>query len=183
MFRLHDIPAVDPTTRLFNVVIDTPKGSRNKYKFDEDLGVFRLTRVLPAGMHFPYDFGSVPRSRAEDGDALDVLVLSEQATFPGCLLTVRLIGVLRATQLERGKRIRNDRLLGAVETPVNDSPCRSINELEPGLLHQIEQFFVSYNRVQGRTFRPTGRLGAAAARTMVRSAMRAYSKAAGGGGQ
>ena len=88
-FRLHDIATRDAKSKRINVVIDTPKGSRNKYKYDEDQGLFRVSRVLPAGMQFPYDFGSVPRTLAEDGDALDVLVLTESPTFAGCLVTVR----------------------------------------------------------------------------------------------
>ena len=105
-FRLHDIGTRDPETKLVNVVIDTPKGSHNKYKYDEKLGLFRLSRVLPAGMHFPYDFGSIPRTRAEDGDAVDVLVLMDAATFAGCLVSTRLVGVLRATQTENARRYR-----------------------------------------------------------------------------
>ena len=82
MFRLHDIESRDRGSKRINVIIDTPKGSRAKCKYDEALGLFRLSRVLPAGMQFPYDFGSVPRTRAEDGDALEVLVLMDAATFP-----------------------------------------------------------------------------------------------------
>ena len=119
MFRLHDFPVRDPKTDLINVVVDTPRGSRNKYKYDEKLGVFRLSRVLPAGMAFPYDFGSIPRTRADDGDALDILVLVDAPTFPGCLLNVQLLGVLRAKQREKGKTVRNDRLIAVAQTPVN----------------------------------------------------------------
>jgi len=75
--KLMELEARDPESRLVRVIIDTPRGSRNKYKFDEELGLFKLSRVLPAGMSFPFDFGSIPNTRAEDGDALDVLVLNE----------------------------------------------------------------------------------------------------------
>ena len=83
-----------------------PRGSRNKYKVDEELGVLKLSRILPAGHSFPFDFGSIPGTRAEDGDALDVMVLAEEPSFPGCLLQVRLIGVLTGRQTEKGKTIR-----------------------------------------------------------------------------
>src|SRR6187401_3503460 len=81
-----------------NVVIETPKGCRNKFKYDEKLGVFRLNKVLPSGMVFPFDFGYVPGSLADDGDPIDVLVIMDEAAFPGCLVPVRLIGVIKAEQ-------------------------------------------------------------------------------------
>ena len=93
----------DPTTGLVRVVIDTPRGSRNKYKFDEELGLFKLSRVLPAGLSFPFDFGSIPGTRAEDGDALDVLVMTEAPLYVGCLVHVHLVGIMRATQREEAR--------------------------------------------------------------------------------
>jgi inorganic pyrophosphatase len=165
---------------LVNVIIDTPGGSRNKYKFDADLGVFRISRILPVGMSFPYDFGSVPGTRAEDGDPLDVLVLGPAPTFPGCLVTVRLIGILRAQQVERGRQIRNDRLIGVLVTPVNRAPLRELGELDAEQLRGIEEFFISYNRAHGRAFRITGRLGARAAEAALDRAVRAFAKESAG---
>jgi len=160
---------------LVNVVIDTPGGSRNKYKFDEELGIFRVSRILPVGMAFPYDFGSVPGTRAEDGDPLDVLVLMPAPTFPGCLVTVQLIGILRAEQVE-GKRVRNDRLIAVPVTSVNRAPIRELSQMEREQLHGIEEFFISYNRAQGRSFRITGHLGARAADAALERAVRAFRK-------
>ena len=74
----------DRKTDALQVIIETPKGSRNKYAFDESQGIFLRKRVLPAGMAFPYDFGFVPRTRAEDGDPVDVLVLMDEPAFVGC---------------------------------------------------------------------------------------------------
>ena len=170
----HEIGTRDPKSRRINVVIDTPKGSRNKYKYDEDLGIFRISRVLPAGMQFPYDFGSVPRTLAEDGDALDVLVITDAPTFPGCLVTVRLIGVIRATQTQKRKTVRNDRLIAVIETAVNRSKLRSLRDVGSDQLREIEQFFVSYNRVHKRTFSPKGRLGPEAAETLLKKAMQGF---------
>jgi inorganic pyrophosphatase len=165
------LAARDPKSDLVRVVIDTPAGSRNKYKFDDELGVFKLSRVLPAGMAFPFDFGSIPGTRAEDGDALDVLVLSEAPLFVGCLVQVRLIGVLRATQTQRRSTIRNDRLVAALETPVNQAAFRELSEVSRQQLHEIEHFFRSYNEAQGRKFRVTGRAGAKAAERALTSAL------------
>src|SRR5215471_19324706 len=80
-------------SKTIRVVIETPKGSRNKYALDADNKVFVLKKVLPAGMEFPYDFGFVPSTRADDGDPVDVLVLMDEPAFPGCVLTCRPIGV------------------------------------------------------------------------------------------
>src|ERR687888_2009595 len=81
---------------MFKVVIETPKGSRNKYAFDPELSVFELKKVLPAGMAFPYDFGFVPSTKADDGDPVDVLM--DEPAFPGCVLACRPIGVIEGEQ-------------------------------------------------------------------------------------
>jgi len=116
---LTHLPARNPDTGLVHVIVDTPKGSRNKFKYDEKLGLFRLGKVLPLGSCFPYDFGFIPSTKAEDGDPVDVLVLMDEPAFSGCLVTVRLLGVIEAEQTEEGKTVRNDRLIGALETPFN----------------------------------------------------------------
>ena len=176
---LMDLPALDPDTGLVRVVIDTPKGSRNKYKFDAELGLLTLSRILPAGMSFPYDFGSIPSTRAEDGDALDVMVLSDAPLFPGCLVYVHLIGVLRAVQKERRKMIRNDRLLASIETPVNKPALTRLDQVNGQQLKEIEHFFRSYNQAHGREFRITGRSGARQAQKMFRDAVRDFEKTKG----
>jgi inorganic pyrophosphatase len=101
------------------VLIDTPAGSRNKYKYDAALGAYCISRRLPAGLCFPHDFGFIPGTCAEDGDALDVMVLGVEPCFPGCLTGTRLIGIVHAEQVESGQRIRNDRLIAGAETKVN----------------------------------------------------------------
>ena len=96
IISFEKIPPRDSRTKLVHVIIDTPRGSRNKFKFDEKLGCFKLSRILPAGHVFPYDFGSIPGTRGEAGDALDVLIITDEPAFPGCLITTRLIGVIVA---------------------------------------------------------------------------------------
>lgn len=175
-----DLPALDPETGLVRVVIDTPRGSRNKYKFDARLGVLKLSRILPAGMAFPYDFGSIPSTCAEDGDALDVMVLTEAPLFVGCLVHVHLIGVIRATQKEKRSMIRNDRLLATIETPVNRPDITRLDQVTEQQLREIEHFFRSYNQAQGREFKITGRGGARQAQKMFRDAVRQFEKSKGG---
>src|SRR4051794_16686563 len=95
-----------------NVVIETPKGSRNKFAYDPASRLFELKKVLPRGIAFPFDFGFIPSTLAEDGDPLDVLVLMDEPAFPGCKVRCRLVGVIEAEQTEKGKKtLRNDRLI------------------------------------------------------------------------
>jgi inorganic pyrophosphatase len=171
---LTRLPARDPDSGLVNVVIETPRGSRIKYKYDERLGLFRLSKLLPLGASFPYDFGFVPSTRAQDGDPVDVLVLSDEPAFPGCLVGVRLLGVIAGEQTEAGKTIRNDRLIGAVETRYNQPEVRALGELGKATLDELEHFFISYNEAEGRRFKPVGRHGPKAAEKLVRGGERRF---------
>jgi inorganic pyrophosphatase len=157
---------------LVNVVVETPAGSRNKYKFDESTGLFRLHKLLPIGAAFPFDFGFVPGTAAEDGDPLDVMVLGDEPTFIGCLLTVRLLGTIEADQKERGKVIRNDRLIAAAVTEKIQPAEKSLDDVPGAILDQIEHFFVAYNRYEGREFVPRRRRGPAAAARRLDRAVR-----------
>src|SRR5438270_9517039 len=100
------LPPFDKESGDLNVIIETPKGSRNKYKYDKKQRLFMLSKVLPAGTTFPYDFGYIPSTKGQDGDPLDVLILMDEAVFPGCLITARLIGVIKAEQDDDGDKIR-----------------------------------------------------------------------------
>jgi inorganic pyrophosphatase len=115
---LSHLPSFDPKTGDLTVVIETPKGSPNKYDYDSRYGAFRFAAVLPEGMSFPFDFGFVPSTLGDDGDPLDVLVLLDASTPVGCILSARLLGVIKARQREgEGVWIQNDRLL-AVATRI-----------------------------------------------------------------
>jgi inorganic pyrophosphatase len=149
------------------VVVETPKGTPNKMKWDPELGGFRLSKVLPAGMSFPFDFGFVPDTRAPDGDPLDVLVLLDAPVWPGSLVSTRLLGVIEAEQREEGGLTRNDRLVAVASQARTWDGVRHIRDLDPTLLEQIEAFFTDYNRVQGREFRALGRWGPRRARKAI----------------
>ncbi|SEK82160.1 inorganic diphosphatase [Nitrosovibrio tenuis] len=161
---------------LINIIIDTPKGSRNKFKYDEEVQCFRLSRILPTGAAFPFDFGSIPKTLAEDGDALDVLLITEAPSFPGCLVSGKLIGIISAEQTEKNKTIRNDRLLAVPVTPANPALFSSIDELPDAWLTEIEHFFISYNRIQGREYKPLNRGGPEEADKALSTAERRYKR-------
>lgn len=168
---LHQIAARNPDSGLWNVIVDTPKGSRNKYKYDEADGLWRLSKVLPLGASFPFDFGFIPSTRGEDGDPLDVLVLLDEPAFPGCIVPARLIGILEAEQTQEEKTIHNDRLVAVIETPYNPPAFHTLEEMNPQDLIEIEHFFVSYNQMEGREFRPLGRHGPERAQQVMEAAM------------
>jgi inorganic pyrophosphatase len=130
------------------VIIETPRGSRNKYKYNNDTGRMKFSKVLPEGMMFPYDFGFISNTKADDGDPLDVLVLSDEPMFPGCEVECRIVGVLRANQRESGKEERNDRFIGVAEGSVLYAGVNQLTDLEPAVLNQIEQFFTNYQKVR-----------------------------------
>jgi inorganic pyrophosphatase len=153
--RVHPIDDDDHVS----VVIDTPKGSRNKYKYDESLRLYRLGHVLPAGASCPLNIGFVPGTLGEDGDPLDVLVLMEDAGFVGCLVPSRLIGVIEAEQTEEGKTIRNDRLVAVAAESRDHHEVRSLSQISANLVGDIEHFFVSYNELRQKCFVPLGRAG------------------------
>ena len=168
---LEALPPFDEGGNL-QVIIETPKGSRNKFKYDAQLGLFRLSGVLPAGAIFPFDFGFVPRTSAPDGDPLDVLVLMDEPAFVGCLLPTRLIGVMEADQTEDGETTRNDRLIGVAAASHDHRDIRHLDQLNANLLGEIEHFFVSYNSAKGKEFTIRARHGPDRARAMVLGAQR-----------
>lgn len=152
-----------------NIIIETPKGSRNKFDYEPDLGVFELAGVLAEGSSFPYDFGFVPSTLGEDGDPLDVLVLLDQSAPMGCLVSARLIGVIEADQTERdGKTTRNDRLLAVATRAHTYSAVNKLEDLRPKMVEEIEHFFRSYNEIKGKTFQPISRGGPERALELVR---------------
>jgi inorganic pyrophosphatase len=153
------------------VVIETPKGSPNKLAFEPRYGTFVLKGVLPAGAVFPFDFGFVPSTRAEDGDPLDVLVLMDSPVFPGCIVPSRLVGIIEAEQTEDGKTERNDRLLAVAANSAAHRSIHELRDLSADLIAQIEHFFVSYNQMKGKRFQVKGQGGRKRALTLVTAAL------------
>src|SRR5205085_8745242 len=146
MKPLKKLPPFKRKSRHLNVIIDTPKGCRNKYSFDFDQNAYVLKTMLPRGAVFPFDFGSIPGTQAEDGDPLDALVLMEEPAFTGCLIEARLIGVIEAKQTEDGKTERNDRLIAIAAESPGHQKIKSLTDLDAAVVKQIEHFFVSYNQ-------------------------------------
>ena len=150
------------------VMVESPKGFNQKFDFEPDANRFRLNKILPAGLVFPFDFGMIPGTQGDDGDPLDIIVISESGTFPGCLINCRIIGALQAEQTERdGQTLRNDRFLGVPEVSQLFSNINTLNELPEAILNQLEHFFRNYNEQAGKQFKVTARLNAVEAVKLI----------------
>jgi len=162
-------PTDSDDKQMFRVVIETPKGSRNKFAFNPDDHIFELKKVLPAGMTFPYDFGFVPSTKAEDGDPVDVLVLMDEPAFAGCMLRCRPIGVIQGEQGAKKKKVRNDRIVAVEQDAHSFADIKKIEDLGKQFQEELEEFFVNYHRLSGKQYRVLGLKGPAEARRLVKS--------------
>ena len=157
---------------LLRVVIETPKGSRNKFALNADEHIFELKKVLPAGMAFPYDFGFVPSTEADDGDPVDVLVLMDEPAFPGCVLKCRPIGVIQGEQGDKKNKVRNDRIVAVENDAHSWADVKTVADLGKQFVRELENFFVDYHKLSGEQYRVLGLKGPDQARKLVKSGMR-----------
>lgn len=154
-----------------DIVIETPKGCRNKYAYDEKLKAFRLKKILPAGAVFPFDFGFIPNTKGGDGDPLDVLMIMDEPAYPGCIIECRIIGALKARQTERDKQTEeNHRLIAVSVVSTSYSEVNSLKDINKNILDQIEHFFISYNEQAGKKFEPQGWANAKEALQLIKEA-------------
>lgn len=171
------LPPFGPKSEYLNVVIETPGGSTSKFKYDETLGLFMFDKTLPLGICFPYPFGFIPSTKGEDGDPLDVLVITDEPTFVGCGMHAKLLGVIEAEQIEAGKTERNDRFIAIpLEVKTGRPPSGSIERLDSDLSRRIIAFFTSYNKLESRQFKTLRCSGAVRAARLVRDGSMGSSK-------
>jgi len=148
----RDLPPGRNPPEEVTAVIEIPSGSRNKYELDKETGLLKLDRVLYSSVHYPSDYGFIPRTLHEDGDPLDVLVLLKEQTFPGCMIDVRPIGVLK--MLDRGEP--DDKILGV---PLHDPAHEEyfdIADIPQHMLKEIEYFFSTYKDLEGKRVQAAG---------------------------
>jgi inorganic pyrophosphatase len=133
------------TTQSFRVMVESPRGTRLKLKFDPEQNAMTLSRPLPMGCVYPFDFGFVPGTIADDGDPLDALVYWDVPAVPGLLLECRPLGVVELTQHSRkkGARERNDRLIAVPLKAERQKDLRNVRDLSARVRAEIEQFFIS----------------------------------------
>jgi inorganic pyrophosphatase len=136
-----------------DTVVETPRGSAEKYSYEQESGLFRLKKILPAGMCFPYDFGFIPGTKGEDGDPLDSLVISEFKSFPGCLIECRVIGAMLAEESSKEGKLRNDRFFLVADESKVFKQLDSIKDLPEKWVNELMEFFVLYNRSEKKDFK------------------------------
>ena len=163
--RLRSLDAED--NELIQVVIETPKGSRNKYAFDPKQKVFELKKVLPAGMTFPYDFGFIPRTKGGDGDPVDVLALMDEPAFPGVVVKCRLVGIIEGEEYDKKDKARNDRIVAVASENHSFADIKHIDDLGKLFLRELEEFFVNYHELSHEQYRVTDVRGPGHARKRI----------------
>ena len=164
--RLDELPAWKEEGVL-HVVVESTRGSAMKLKYDPELDAMTLSRPLPLGVTFPFEFGFVPSTRAEDGDPLDAAVLLDAPTAPGVVLRVRPIGVMRASQKGEGGRVRNDRLVTIAHADRRRAHLKDVSDLTARERDEIERFFVAAVALEGKELEILGWGDARAARAAV----------------
>src|SRR4051812_1900111 len=155
-------------THNINAIVETPKGSRNKYAYDEKTDIMMLKKALPAGMVFPFDFGFIPSTIAEDGDPMDILILTDAPTFPGCLVQSKVLGIIKVEQEEDGEKVRNDRVIAVQLQSRMYASANHIEDLPDGLVKEIVNFFASYNKLSDDLFNSLGNEGPDVAIALIR---------------
>jgi len=154
------------------VVIETPKGSAQKYDYVPNTPFFKLKKILPSGMVFPYDFGFIPKTKGEDGDPLDVIVISEFCSFPGVIIKCRIIGGIKAEQSEEQgskKMIRNDRFLAIPKCSNIFQNIKAMGDLPKQITDDLEAFFTEYNKLEGKKFKALQKLDPRKAMQLIES--------------
>jgi inorganic pyrophosphatase len=170
------LPPFDKKRGSLQVVIETPKGSRNKYAFDEKQKIFALKKVLPAGMAFPYDFGFIPSTIAEDGDPVDVLALMDEPGAVGCLLQCRVVGIIEGEQGKKKDAERNDRIVAIERDNHRFSDIRHVKDLGKEFVRELEDFFVNYHQLTGEKYRILDVKGPGEAAQRIQDGIRAFKK-------
>jgi inorganic pyrophosphatase len=147
-----DIPIGSSAPKGVNAVIEIPKESRNKYEYDRDKEAFALDRVLYSPFYFPAEYGMIPKTLWDDGDPMDILVIMDQPTFPGCIIETRVIGVMRMIDGEDS----DDKIIGV---PVDDPRCKDIQDIKDipkAFLNEISHFFTEFKRLEGKKIQVNG---------------------------
>ncbi len=151
-----------------HAIIETPKGCAAKYDYDAEMQMFKLKKLLPKGMVFPFHFGFIPHTKAEDGDPLDVLVLLDELSWPGCVIECKIIGVMEATETKNNKTNRNDRLIATANASEKYNKIKDLSSMDDYLEKEIENFFNTYNNLEKKEFKIISKKGPRVALNLIK---------------
>ena len=163
---LYDLDPGQQCPEIVRMIVEIPKNSSNKYEYDGKLGVFRLDRTLYSPMHYPGDYGFIPGTLAEDGDPIDVLVATDEPTFPGCMMEVRPLGVLPPESIARGTAVPDC-------NPRYDQ-IHTVDQIFPHVRREVEHFFTIYKELEGKKTEIRGWRGPKEARVTIQDSRRRY---------
>ncbi len=166
----HDIPPGPNPPDIVTAIIEIPAHGRNKYELDKELGVFRLDRVLHSAVHYPGDYGFIPRTLGDDGDPLDVIVLLTEPVFTGCLIEVRPVGVFE--MVDRGEA--DEKIIAVATSDPFAESIHDLGDIRPHALREIEHFFQVYKNLEGTRVESRGFKNAAAAKQFITRYIAAY---------
>ncbi|WP_448532942.1 inorganic diphosphatase [Parathermosynechococcus lividus] len=166
---LSRIPA-QPKPGVINVLVEIAGGSRNKYEFDKDMNAFALDRVLYSAVNYPYDYGFIPNTLADDGDPLDGLVMMDEPTFPGCVIAARPIGMLE--MIDSGDR--DEKILCVPAADPRYAEVKSLKDVAPHRLEEIAEFFRTYKNLQKKITEILGWRDVDAVQPLVEKCIKAY---------
>jgi inorganic pyrophosphatase len=158
------------------VVIETPRGSRAKLRYDPELQIFTLSKSLLVGLTYPHDWGFVPSTKAEDGDPIDIMVIHDAATSPGLVLTCRVIGVLQIEQKSKSNAERNDRLFAVPRRSHSERGLRDVRDLSKPILEELEKFFVATDELEDKELKIIGWKGPKIALKAINDAAKSFEK-------
>jgi inorganic pyrophosphatase len=170
--NLKYLPVGEQAPKVVNAVVEIPKGSRNKYEYNMELGVFQLDRVLYSSMHYPEAYGFIPSTLYDDGDPVDVLIVIDQPLQTGIMIEVTPIGILKMAD-EKGT---DDKIVSVAKHDPTYSTIREVRNLPKHTLIEIEHFFTSYKELEGKHVRSFGWYGAREARRAIQRATKAFGK-------
>lgn len=166
----HELPPGPSAPDIIYTIIEIPKGSRNKYEYHKSAGIIKLDRVLYSSLHYPGDYGLIPRTYYEDGDPLDVLIMINEPTFPGCIIEARPIGVFQ--MMDKGQP--DDKILAVPSTdPIFDG-YTDISNIPPHFLREVAHFFEVYKDLEGARTAIVGWESAQIAKEKIEHAINLY---------
>ncbi|MGH9404683.1 MAG: inorganic diphosphatase [Terriglobia bacterium] len=167
---LHQLDPGPQCPAIVQMIVEIPKNSNNKYEYDTKIGVFRLDRTLYSPMHYPGDYGFIPGTLAQDGDPLDVIVLTDEPTFTGCMLEARPVGLLRMAD-EKGP---DDKVLAVPERNPRYTEIETVDEVFPHVRLELEHFFDIYKELEGKKTEIKGWLGLKETHEFILQARKRY---------
>jgi inorganic pyrophosphatase len=158
------------------VVVETPRGSRAKFDYDPKLETFTLAKSLLTGLTYPHDWGFVPSTKGDDGDPIDIMVVHDATTFPGIVLTCRVIGVLQIEQKSKGKSERNDRLFAVPRRSHAEQGLRDVRDLSSPIQEEIEKFFIATDDLEDKKLEIIGWKGPKVAVQTIKDAAKSFAQ-------